>query len=128
MDEARRFSSSVAAKRPYRLAVPLLGLVLVCLLAPSQAPAQPYGNAAEGGRLSTMWCSSCHQIGPLASNLASDAVPSFRGIANMPSTTLLSLHAFLRTPHTAMPDLMLTKEQMDDIGSYILGLRAPAPK
>ncbi len=75
-----------------------------------------------------MWCSSCHQIGPLASNLANDAVPSFRAVANMPSTTLLSLHAFLRTPHPAMPDLMLTEEQMDDIASYILSLRAPALK
>ena len=128
MDEAQRFSFSVAVKRPHRRAVPLLGLVLVCLLAPSQAPAQPYGDAAEGSRLSTMWCSSCHQIGPLTSNLASDAVPSFRVIANMPSTSLLSLHAFLRTSHTAMPDLMLTEEQIDDIGSYIMGLRPPAPE
>ena len=75
-----------------------------------------------------MWCSSCHQIGPLASILASDAVPSFLVVANMPSTTSLSLHAFLRTPHPAMPDLMLTEEQIGDIGSYILGLRAPRPK
>ncbi len=128
MDEARRFSSSVAARRPHRGAVPLLGLVLVSLLAPREAHAQPYGDAAEGGRLATMWCSGCHQIGPLARNLASDAVPSFRVIANMPSTTLLSLRAFLRTSHTAMPDLMLTQEQIDDIGSYILGLRPSAPE
>lgn len=73
-----------------------------------------------------MWCSNCHQVDPLASNLASDAVPSFRAIANMPSTTSLSLHIFLRTPHQAMPDLMLTEEQMDNIASYIIGLRTPA--
>jgi mono/diheme cytochrome c family protein len=128
MDNARRFSSSVAARWSHRLALPFPGLVLVSLLATNPTRAQPYGDAAEGGRLTTMWCIGCHQIGPLESNLASDAVPSFRAVANMPSTTSLSLHAFLRTPHQAMPDLMLTEEQMDDIASYIIGLRAPALK
>ena len=128
MDKTRRFLSSVAAKSPRRLAVPLLGLVLLPLLASSPAPAQPYGDAAEGGRLATMWCASCHQIGPLPGNLASDAVPSFRAVANRPSTTALSIRIFLRTPHPAMPDLMLTDEQIDNIGSYVLGLRDPAPK
>ena len=128
MDETRQSSSAGAARRRHRRAVPLLGLALVCLLAPRQAPAQPYGDPAEGGRLSTMWCSSCHQIGPRTSNLASDAVPSFRAIANMPSTTLLSLHAFLRTSHTAMPDLLLTTEQINDIGYYIMGLRPSVPE
>lgn len=128
MDEALRLLSRIAAMRPSSLPVPLLGLVVLLLLAPSSAPAQPYGDAAEGGRLTTMWCSSCHRIGPLTSNLASDTVPSFQAIANMPSTTSLSIHAFLLTPHPAMPDLMLTEEQIDDIGSYIVGLRAPARK
>jgi len=103
-------------------------LVLVSLLAPNPVFAQSYGDAVEGGRLATMWCASCHQIGPLPGNLASDAVPSFRAVANMSSTTALSIRVFLRTPHPAMPDLMLTEDQIDDIGSYILGLRDPVPK
>ena len=128
MDKARRLSSHVAAQWPHRVAVPLLGFALISPLVPSPAFAQPYADAAGGGRLAAMWCASCHQVGPLPGDLASDAVPSFRAVANRASTTALSIRVFLHTPHPAMPDLMLTEEQIDTTGSYILGLRDPAPK
>jgi hypothetical protein len=35
-----------------------------------------------------------------------------------------SLRAFLQTPHARMPDLHLTREEVDDLASYILSLRA----
>jgi hypothetical protein len=41
----------------------------------------------------------------------------------MSSTTPLSLRAFLLTPHARMPDLHLSRDEMDDLAAYILGLR-----
>ena len=52
-----------------------------------------------------------------------DAVPSFRAIAAMPSTTALSLRVFLQTPHGRMPDFALSRNETDDVIAYILSLR-----
>jgi mono/diheme cytochrome c family protein len=41
----------------------------------------------------------------------------------MKSTTVLSLRAFLQTPHARMPDLHLTRDEIDNIAAYILSLR-----
>ena len=128
MNKHQRFPSCGATKWFRCIAVPPLALVLISLLAAGPVFAQPYGDAAAGGRLAAMWCTNCHQIGPMPGNRASDAIPSFRAVANMPSTTALSIRVFLRTSHPTMPDLMLTEKQIDDIGSYILGLRDPPPK
>ena len=57
----------------------------------------------------------------------SDAIPSFQAIAGMPSTTLMSIRVFLRTPHDVMPDYELTEAQIDNVGAYIIGLRAARP-
>jgi hypothetical protein len=42
----------------------------------------------------------------------------------MPSTTSMSLHAFLMTPHGQMPDFASTRAQIDDVVAYILSLRS----
>ena len=54
----------------------------------------------------------------------SDAIPSFQAVADVPATTALSLRAFLRTSHAAMPDLKLPDPQIEDLAADILGLRA----
>ena len=74
-----------------------------------------------------MWCSGCHQVDPRGPVLATDAVPSFRAIAAMPSTTSLSIQAFLRTAHDVMPNFRLTEPQIDNVGAYILEMRARPP-
>jgi mono/diheme cytochrome c family protein len=41
----------------------------------------------------------------------------------MKTTTEMGLHAFLQTPHQRMPDLHLSREEIDDVAAYILSLR-----
>ena len=65
-------------------------------------------------------CRGQFQTDPLH---ASDAVPTFPAVARMPSTTGMSLHAFLLTPHARMPDIQMSRGQIDDITAYILSLR-----
>jgi hypothetical protein len=46
-------------------------------------------------------------------------------VANMPSTTALSLKVFLRSSHNAMPNLIIPDAETDDLIAYILNLRQP---
>jgi mono/diheme cytochrome c family protein len=98
-------------------------------LAAAVAGAQPKSNSiAAGQQIATRWCSQCHLVGPEQMR-ASDAVPTFAAIANKPTTTAASLRAFLQAPHWAsrMPDLHLTRAEIDDVTAYILSLRKPSP-
>ena len=49
--------------------------------------------------------------------------PSFPQLARLSSTTELSLKVFLSLNHENMPNLMLTRDQMDDLAAYILSLK-----
>jgi mono/diheme cytochrome c family protein len=85
--------------------------------------AEAVGDAEAGRALAQRWCASCHMIDPGHGTAAATGVPTFAGIAGMPSTTALALRAFLRTPHQRMPDLHLTNQEIDDVSAYILGMR-----
>jgi mono/diheme cytochrome c family protein len=87
------------------------------------AGAQQVGDPQAGRRLAEAWCSQCHVIGPGAPGPASDAVPTFPAIARMASTTEMSLRVFMQTPHPPMPDIQLSRQQLDDVVAYILSLR-----
>ena len=107
-----------------RTLLPALSLYCLLALPPGYAAAQTAaGDPAEGHRLAQTWCSNCHLVDPQSQTRASDATPSFTAIAKMPSTTSLSLHAFLFTPHPPMPDFRLSRTQIDDLTAYILILR-----
>jgi hypothetical protein len=49
--------------------------------------------------------------------------PSFIAIANMPSTTALSLKVFLRSNHNRMPNFIMSNADTDDVINYILSLK-----
>ncbi len=125
MHGSQRSLSTHAAVSSHRCAVALLALAALLVFGPRQATA--YGDPAEGRRLATAWCSGCHQVDPLTQSTATDAVPSFQAIAAMPSTTSLSIQAFLSTTHDVMPNFRLTGAQIDDVGAYILSQRTRPP-
>jgi mono/diheme cytochrome c family protein len=95
-------------------------LLTCCSLA---VRAQEAGDTAAGRRLSETWCGSCHLVGPDVTRAVSNGVPTFFGIAQDKATTALSLRVFLQTPHGGMPDLHLSREEMDNLAAYILSLR-----
>ncbi len=93
-------------------AVPLL----FCFYGVSHA-----GDAATGQLIAQKWCASCHLVG--RSGRAIDAAPSFHMIANNPKYTEARLRGWLYDPHPPMPNLDLTKRQVDDIITYIGSLK-----
>ncbi|QBR70766.1 cytochrome C552 [Beijerinckiaceae bacterium] len=99
------------------------GLLAATLATATSAPGQIVnGDTGMGRQLAKNWCSDCHAVGP--NDETNGDGPSFVSIANMPSTTSISLHAFLQTSHERMPNLVLTQTQIDDVVAYILSLRS----
>jgi mono/diheme cytochrome c family protein len=73
----------------------------------SQVLAQPAdGDPASGRKLATTLCSSCHRILPMTLSDRADP-PSFQSIADLPSTTGISLNVFLHSNHRNMPDFIV---------------------
>lgn len=108
--------------QPTRRRIALTAVVLLAA-APIPLSAQEIGDVAAGNRLAATWCSSCHVVTPSAQTGAATGVPTFAAVARMPSTTPISLRAFLQTPHARMPDLHLSRDETDDLIAYILSLR-----
>jgi mono/diheme cytochrome c family protein len=81
------------------------------------------GDAAEGLRLAQKWCSPCHIVNGGQAN-ASDVAPPFTQIANDPDRTTEKLAAWLAAPHSPMPDLNLSQNEIDDLIAHIQSLKA----
>jgi mono/diheme cytochrome c family protein len=97
-------------------AVLLLSLVL------GVAAAEPVlADAAKGSQLAQQWCASCHVT---SSGRAGDVQEGPLGFPTIARTrTADQLLAFLSHPHGAMPDLSLTRAEIDDLVGYIETLR-----
>jgi mono/diheme cytochrome c family protein len=104
------------------LALSSLGAAMLVSPASAQEIA---GNPQQGLALAQQWCSTCHLVGPREQSVKGAVVPSFAAVAGMPSTTQMSLQAFLQMSHPPMPDLKLTPAQIGDVTAYILSLRQP---
>jgi mono/diheme cytochrome c family protein len=79
------------------------------------------GDVSAGKQIATSWCAACHRIDSNAVVIGS--VPDFYAIANLPSTTALSLKVFLQTSHNKMPNYQLTRSETDDVIAYILSMK-----
>jgi mono/diheme cytochrome c family protein len=100
------------------------GVAMTLLFTTLFAAASAWGqNVATGKQIAERWCASCHVVGPGQKNVPNDAVPSFPSIAQMSSTTKMSLAAFLSTSHPPMPDIVLSRSEIADVSAYILSLR-----
>jgi mono/diheme cytochrome c family protein len=99
-----------------------LSAVLVAASTAGASAQVGHGDPARGEILVREQCVSCHAIG--LQEKASQQGPSLTAVAQMPSTTSLSLHAFLLTSHPSMPNYKLETEEVDDIVSFVLNLRS----
>lgn len=88
----------------------------------SGAAAQTIGDPAAGRRLAEAWCGECHAITP-KTVAEPRRGPDFVEVAKRPKTTPLSLNVFLRSNHDNMPNLILKRDEADDIVAYILSLK-----
>ena len=101
---------------------PVLGFSpLPSLVAVLMAPSPVRADAAAGERLANRWCAACHIVGGGAPQSVPQGPPTFHSIAESGKTPD-QLRAFLTKPHGAMPDLALTRAEIDDVIAYIESL------
>ena len=94
----------------------LATILLVILAMPARA------DAAKGEAIAERWCAACHVIGPGRGGSVPQGPPTFPQVARS-GMTADQLRAFLSHPHGAMPDLSLTRAEIDDLVAYIATLR-----
>jgi cytochrome c len=105
-----------------RMRIPWVGLLLV-LAAPASAQ-QLRGNAAAGHDLALAVCANCHLVQEGQRKPAMDSVPSFEAVAHDPKMTDERLHGFLNRPHPPMPNIELSRQQIEDVVAYLETVRA----
>ncbi len=75
-------------------------------------------DAANGGVIAERWCAHCHAVAPRPQR--SDAgPPSLAQIGRNPAMDAGALAAFLMTPHPRMPDMSLTRREIEDLLAFI---------
>lgn len=83
-------------------------------------PAAAAGDAAEGLALARQWCAACHLVE--AGGSTTEGAPPFAAVADRPGVTADSLRAWLAHPHPPMPDLALTRAEIEALVAYIASL------
>ena len=98
---------------PATLALLMLGLI---------AAQDAHADVAKGTQLARQWCANCHIINNNPSGGVPQGPPTFPAIARS-GMTADQLRAFLSHPHGSMPDLALSRAEIDDLIGYIETLR-----
>ncbi|MGC1894051.1 MAG: c-type cytochrome, partial [Pseudolabrys sp.] len=98
-------------------------ITVTCAALPT--PTQSLEDSHRSGRRVAMEiCSHCHRVAE-GQRAPLPNTPSFIDIANMPSTTALSLRAFLQSSRhmTRMPNFIISRSDANAVIGYILSLK-----
>jgi len=84
------------------------------------SPAAFAADAIHGAAIAKRWCAACHLVSSDQTKANAD-VPSFAAIAQKKETNE-ELRSFLISPHPKMPDMSLSRSEIEDIVAYIRSL------
>jgi mono/diheme cytochrome c family protein len=87
------------------------------------APVAMAGEAREGEAMAKQWCAECHVVGKSPSQVAIDGAPPFTTIAADSSKSDAYLRTWMFDTHPPMPNLELSRREIDDLVAYISTLR-----
>jgi mono/diheme cytochrome c family protein len=88
------------------------------LALPAAVGAAAAADAGNGGAIAARWCAGCHASAPGRPRSDADP-PTFAMIARHPDLDAARLAAFLMTPHPRMPDMSLTRREIEDLAAHI---------
>jgi len=83
--------------------------------------ADPIESAMNGRNIAESWCASCHTVSARATG--QDTAPPFSAIARDRAFDRDKLIQVLADPHPPMPNIHLSRQQLDDVIAYIHSLR-----
>jgi mono/diheme cytochrome c family protein len=108
-----------------RLALMTCTIMLAALAAAPRIQAQELSDWQRGRLLARQVCAECHAVERNQVRSHNRLAPSFTAVASTPGMTAMALNAFLHTPHRAMPNLILSDDQVRGVITYILSLKRP---
>ena len=82
--------------------------------------AEAAGSPEAGRQLVTRSCSSCHATESSAT--ATDNAPPFSAVAKTNKENPAWIRGWLMSPHPPMPNISLSRQQIDDIIAYLSSL------
>ncbi len=88
-----------------------------------EAATKMQADADRGKAVAERLCVSCHVVSQDSSGTVPEGVPPFTVIANQPQQTAQHIRGVLIEPHPPMPDLHLTRLEIEDIIAFIDELR-----
>jgi cytochrome c len=95
---------------------------VAALIVLAAAAASGRADPRAGEELAQRWCVACHVIGDHSTGTVLQGPPGFPAIAHSGLTTD-QLQTFLSHPHGQMPDLALSRAEIDDLIDYLESLR-----
>jgi mono/diheme cytochrome c family protein len=95
----------------------IAALVALTVLSSTTLSYAASGNAEAGRQLATRSCSSCHATE--AAKTATDGAPPFTLIAKTNRERPAWIRGWLMSPHPPMPNISLSRQQIDDIVAYL---------
>ena len=98
----------------------LVGIAALILALGAAAGTAWAGDPAKGRVIAERWCSSCHVAGNRSGG--TDAVPTLESISNDPRRSPEWVRQWLNAPHPPMPNLPLTRAQIEDVVAYLESL------
>lgn len=111
-------------RRSYQAAI-VVAAAMLSAPASSQDKTKVLPSPERGLEIAHVSCAGCHLIGSAQQSSAVAGVPSFQIIANRPQQTAARLLQVLVKPHRPMPQLQLTRAEIDDLIAYFDALRKP---
>lgn len=98
-------------------------LTLILLLAAGAAQA---GDAQEGRRVAEKWCARCHVVGTAKPYSGIDSTPTFFLISEQLDQDRQRVQTFKeRRPHNALDFDELSRDDLENLLTYIDGLERP---
>ncbi len=105
------------------------GAVFIALLASVTngliAEACAEGSVREGAQLIQKLCATCHVTADTSSASVPTGPPTLRGIANRFDQSAERITGVLIQPHAPMPEVQLTRLEIEHIIAYLQSLREP---
>lgn len=89
----------------------------------SSVSAQEFGDVKKGAALAQISCAQCHATRAGQHRSRDPMAPTFISIATTLGMTDRALRVWLQSSHPTMPNLVLTKDERDDVVAYIMSLK-----
>jgi len=80
-------------------------------------------RVSDGRAIAERWCVSCHDIGAGDTRTAKDVAPTFESVAHRPNLSREHLETWIGNPHPPMPNMHLTREEIENLVEYIESLK-----